>query len=114
MKDKLRTGSCGGKEKYEKKCEKCCIAKCKGGSSCFAEGKKCNNCGGTSHFWRSKLCPKNKTVPTRRVGEAEESGTDESVEINRIMAEPLTVSKVENNDYRESIHCRLKVTSHRR
>ena len=44
------------------------------------------------------------------MGYAEESRTDESVE--RIMAEPLTVSKVENKDYKESIHCRLKVTSH--
>ena len=112
LKERIKTNSSGGKQKYEKTCEKCCIAKCKRGSSCFAEGKKCNSCGGLSHFGRSKLCSKNKTVATRRVGDSEDSGTDESEEVKRIMAEAITVGKVENRDNKESIHCRLKVTSH--
>ena len=51
---------------------------------------------------------------TIRVGDAEDSGTDESEaeEVKRIMAEAVTVGKVENRDNKESIHCRLKVTSH--
>ena len=69
LKSKLKSGSgAGGKDSSSsKRCEKCCIGKCKGGSSCFAEGKKCTKCGGLSHFQASKLCPaKNPKQTTTR------------------------------------------------
>ena len=84
LKEKIKTGSGGGRPK----CPKCCSARCKGGSECFAEGKKCNKCAGSSHFAASKLCPKNKKETTRRVSDAEDSGTEESgEEVHRIMTQ---------------------------
>lgn len=109
LKDRIKTGSGGTKQK----CAKCCILKCRGGSNCFAEGKKCNKCGGSGHFGLSKLCPKNKTETTSRVSDAEDSGTDESTEeVDRIMVQYETVNRVEEKNKKDSIHCRLKVTSH--
>ena len=115
LKDKLKPAGEGTK----KRCSKCCLSRCKGGSSCFAVGKKCNKCGGTNHFAASKLCPKNtgagKVDQTRRVTEADESGTDESgdEECGRIIAEPETlVAKMQEKQDKSSIFCRLGVTSH--
>ena len=109
LKEKIKTGSGGGRPK----CPKCCSARCKGGSECFAEGKKCNKCTGLSHFAASKLCPKNKKETTRRVSDAEDSGTEESgEEVHRIMTQTEVVNRMEDKEVKESIFCRLKVTSH--
>ena len=109
LKEKIKIGNGGGGQK----CPKCCSTRCKGGSECFAEGKKCNKCAGSSHFAASKLCPKNKGETTRRVSDAEDSGTEESSEeVPRIMTQCETVNRMEDQNMKESIFCKLKVTSH--
>ena len=110
LKDRLKKGDEVDKKK---KCNKCCLVRCKGGGSCFAEGKKCNKCGGTSHFAASKLCPKNKGEQARRIGDAEETGSEESADekCGRILDQCITVNRLEEKN-KDSIHCKLKVTSH--
>ena len=110
LKDRLKKDQEGDKKK---KCPKCCLAKCRGGSSCFAEGKTCNKCGGTSHFAASKLCPKKKTETARKIDEADETGSEESGDekCGRILDQSITVNRLEEES-RDSIHCKLKVTSH--
>ena len=114
LKDKLKSGSgAGGKgDSTDKRCEKCCIAKCKGGKSCFAEGKKFIKCGGLSHFQASKLCPEknSKQAMTRKLEEAGGSDSDGSEEsCGRIMEDCILVGKVEAKK-KNSILCKLKVT----
>ena len=114
LKNKLKSGSgAGGKEgSTDKRCEKCCIAKCKGGTSCFAEGKKCIKCGGLSHFQASKLCPEknSKQATARKLEEAEGSDSEGSEEsCGRIMEDSISVGKVEAKK-KNSILCKLQVT----
>ena len=60
LKKKLSGGgdpsSGGGTKKYAR----CCSARCKGGSSCFAEGKTCLKCQGQGRFAASSICPDKK------------------------------------------------------
>ena len=119
LKGKLKAGSGAGGSTGSgstKRCEKCCISKCKGGTSCFAEGKKCIKCGGLSHFQASKLCPEKtgKQAIARKLEEAEDSDTDGSTEsCGRIVeSHSISVGKVEGNKKNPgSIFCKLKVTS---
>ena len=101
------------KKDPKKTCPKCCLAKCRGGSNCFAEGKKCNKCGGSSHFAASKLCSKNKVETSRRIGEADKTGSDESGDekCGRILDQSITVNRLEEKN-KDSIYSKLKVTSH--
>ena len=101
------------KKDDKKKCQKCCLSKCRGGSQCFAEGKKCNKCGGGGHFGLSKLCPKNKVETARRIGEAEDTGSEESGDerCGRILDQCITVNRLEEKN-KDSIYSKLKVTSH--
>ena len=110
LQNKLKSGG----SKPGKKCEKCCISKCKGGSACFAEGKKCSKCGGLSHITASKLCPDkgSKQSTTRKVEEAEESDTDGSEEsCGRIVeSHCVPVGKLQGSQKKDSIFCKLKAT----
>ena len=92
-------------------CSKCCIIKCKGGSKCFAEGKRCKKCGGLSHFAASKLCPgkNSKQTTTGKLEEEEDYKSDESC--GRIVeSETVAVGKVQATPKRETIFCKLQVT----
>ena len=114
LKNKLKSGpGSGGKEGSSKRCDKCCISKCKGGATCFAEGKKCTKCGGLSHFQASKLCPErnSKQATTRKLEEAADSDSDGSEEsCGRIMeSNSISVGKVEAKK-KNSILCKLQVT----
>ena len=92
-------------------CPKCCIIKCKGGSSCFAEGKRCKRCGGLSHFAASKSCPgkNDKQTTTRKLEEEEDYKSDQSC--GRIVeSETVAVGKVQATPKRQTIFCKLQVT----
>ena len=77
-----------------KRCEKYCISKSKGGTSCFAEGKECVKCGGLSHFQTSKLCPEEnvKQATARKLEEAEDSDCDGSEESCGRILESISIS----------------------
>ena len=113
LQGKLKSGA-KKDTKTSPKCEKCCISKCRGGSTCFAEGKKCSKCGALSHFAASKLCPGKgtKQTTTRKVEEeddSEASETDESC--GRIVeSECVAVKKVQATLKNETIFCKLKAT----
>ena len=75
------------KSKNQKKCDKCMLSKCKGGSQCFALKKKCLKCQETGHFAASKLCPQAKEVKkSRRIEEAEDSGSESAVSSRILVA----------------------------
>ena len=111
LQHKLKSGA--SVNSGSKRCEKCCITKCKGGSTCFAEGKKCSKCGNLSHFAASKLCPEKNTkqAPTRKVEEAEDSDTDGSeYSCGRIVeSRAVAVQKMQESEDKETIFCKLKV-----
>ena len=112
LQHKLKSGA-GGAGASSKKCEKCCISKCRGGSTCFAEGKKCSKCGNMSHFAASKLCPERNTkqAHTRKVEEAEDSDSDGSEQsCGRIVeSRAVAVAKVKEGGSKETIFCKLKM-----
>ena len=58
----------------EKKCNKCVLARCEGGTRCPANTRRCNKCGEIGHFSRSPLCKgKGKGKGVRKVQEEESS-----------------------------------------
>ena len=133
LKKRLSGGGDSGGGKVTKKCDRCCSGRCKGGSSCFAEGKTCLRCQGQGHFAASSLCPdkdshkkeggkkdkgkgKTTTTTTRRVEKEEDSlsdGSEESLGCGRICtgSGEVPVARVgRESQNSKSIFCKLKVS----
>ena len=86
LKNKKSGSEAKGKEgSTDKRCEKCCIAECKGGRSCFAEGKKCIKCGGLSYSTTSRQanCAQGR-IPNRQ---AKKAGGGQVEELHSMQAE---------------------------
>ena len=88
----------------KKVCENCCSWRCKGGNSCYAQGKDCNACKKSGHFAASKLCQGKKKkgqVVSRKIQEAMSSSESEE-SVSRI----LTVAKMKEEKEDTSIRRR--------
>ena len=87
--EKLKSKGQGQETAKKNSCSKCGNGRCKGSEQCFARDKECNHCHEVGHFIRQ--CPKKKNTKkaggniSRRIKEAEASGSESEKSVGRIL-----------------------------